>query len=342
MITDSEKLDKVFYSEMGIRLLLYIMWFVLCSTQTVHEFIHSKKNKTKKTRLFSFAAMTMFCVMRITGNIEFYFNPSEYDVGTLWYFFFSWGVFFIFVEWSFIAAFWIQLFYTFFISEEVRLKNAKYISNSVYVYVSIYFCWQVIITVLCLKHYKNYKDIENIGFIVFFIFMFLVMLFNGLLLLRAFKTQRKKSKVDFKLMIKKTKILVAGMVICVVITIVHDSVIMFDAPHRPYNFPLSVLLTGVADMLQLIVVMYVLADGQFSTYFTFKRVYSHHHHSTNQSSNDSQNAHKLASSNVNNNSISISIDNNNSKRNNSFIHSNDISIDISGSQDILPTPGNDE
>ncbi|KAF2076822.1 hypothetical protein CYY_001850 [Polysphondylium violaceum] len=219
-----------------------------------------------------------------------------------------------------------QLFYTFFLSEEIRLKNAKFISNSVYVFVSIYFCWQVIITSLCLT--GDYKDAENVGFIVFFIFLFVVTGSNGILLLRAFKTQRKKSKVNFELMIKKTKILISGMVICVVITVVHDSVIMFDSPYRPYNFPLSVLLTGVADMLQLIVVMYVLADGKFHLYFTFKRVKTHGNIHGSSNDESSANAHKLSSVNIN-----ISTDHHQTNQ------PKDISIDIDS---CTPQPHNDD
>ncbi|EFA77314.1 hypothetical protein PPL_12525 [Heterostelium album PN500] len=256
--TGSIATDRLMYSFWGIRILIYIFFLLVNIGQTFFELLVIMEKKNVNTRFFTYLSMSLFCACRVTGDILRYVNPHDYQVGSVYYFFFSFGV--------------MQLLYTFFISDEVRLGAVKRVWIVSYSLVILYFCWQLPVEILCL--YRDLTLLEAIGFFGFFILFASWVVFNGVTFVRGMRNSQKRNKMKhFDKIIRKTKILVSTAVVSVTIIILHDVLFNFvlDKPYK--YFPLETSITMLVDVGQMIVVMVVMADrNSLKNYILFRRV----------------------------------------------------------------------
>ncbi|KAF2069236.1 hypothetical protein CYY_009445 [Polysphondylium violaceum] len=227
--------------------------------------------------------------------------------------------------------------YSFFVSDEIRIQKVRGILVMVYIFGFILLCYQIPITIVSLK--KDISLIEGIGFLIL-IFVYATGVFiNGSVLLKSLKNHKKKSQYKhFNVMILKTKVLLVTLVTEFLVIVVHDLVFNFAIDQKYNNFPISTLITGIVDLGQMIVVMFVLANGKFYKYFKFQRVRSPVSYSTSDgASGESKNSGSKGtniSKSFDSKSIDASIDlsvsvyNNNSK---SKFEQNDSRIIVSDS-----------
>eukprot|EP01133_Synstelium_polycarpum_P007228 gene7228-8401_t len=199
----------------------------------------------------------------------------DHLVGSAYYFFMSWGVWFEITEFIFIAGFWMQLLYTFFLSgNDIDLNNMRKVKIACYVLVSCYFCYQVPITVLCLtKENSTLTTLEAIGFIVVFLILASGCLVQGFMFVRAMEQSQKKHKVGrWENMLFKTKVLLSVAITVIVIVIVHDVIFGFVLDKDDYRyFPAEAFMIFFAEMLQMVTIMFVLAGiNNIKNYVLFR------------------------------------------------------------------------
>ncbi|KAN0035850.1 hypothetical protein ACTA71_005141 [Dictyostelium dimigraforme] len=154
-----------------------------------------------------------------------------------------------------------------------NIKKIYYISSGL---VGIYFCWQVVIQIIFLID-DSIAILEAIGMIVFVTVYSLAVAINGTILVRRMKKSSKKAQYEefYKKMILKSKILVSTIITLIGVVFIQDIIINFVLPQdpQPYvNMIISNFIVGVADSLQMIVVIYVMCELSFKNYFQCKRI----------------------------------------------------------------------
>ncbi|KAM9964527.1 hypothetical protein ACTFIW_004296 [Dictyostelium discoideum] len=248
------------------KLVVYFAFTLINGAQVFHEGKEKLINKNMlNTKFFVFLCMTLFCATRVVFSALFIANPDNWQVGTVFYFFFSWGIWFVFVSWSFLGSLWLQLLYQFFISKEIRTRSTKKIYIFSFSIVTIYFCWQVPISILFLMD-DTLAILEAIGMLVFLAIFFASQIIFGSILVKRMKLSSKTSKYQesYKQMIYKSKLLVYTIIICIVVVLAQDIVINFFEPRDPEPYRdmiISNFLTGICDTSQMIVIMYVLGNS---------------------------------------------------------------------------------
>ncbi|KYR02778.1 hypothetical protein DLAC_00240 [Tieghemostelium lacteum] len=268
-LTSNQK--NAFYTFMVIRLCVYSYFVAVNGYQSAWEIKNFMKKKQVNTRFFVFFSYMIFCMFRVACCCRFFDRPDEYLVGTWYYFLFSWSVVFVMTAWCSISSFWMQLFYTFFVTEDVRSGHVKRILVIAYSLAVAFFIYEVPVTIICLE--RDISTAEAIGFIVFLVLFFLQIGVNGMILIKSLKNHQKKSRfANFDHMIFKTKILMATIVISVVVILAHDIVFNFAITPEYWHFPLSSLITGVIEVGQMVSVLLVLSNGDYKSYILFRRI----------------------------------------------------------------------
>ncbi|KAN0035851.1 hypothetical protein ACTA71_005142 [Dictyostelium dimigraforme] len=272
-IPDHEK--KLAMAMFVCKLIVYFAFTLMNGAQVYHEGVGGKliKKNMLNTKFFVFLCMTLFCATRVVFSALFIAYPDDWQVGTVFYFFFSWGIWFVFVSWSFLGSLWLQLLYQFFISKEIRTRSTKKIYICSFLIVTIYFCWQVPISILFLMD-SSLAILEAIGMLAFLAVFFVSQIIFGSVLVKRMKESSKTSKYQesYKQMIYKSKLLVYTVVICIIIVLAQDIVINFFEPRDPEPYRdmiISNFLTGVCDTSQMIVIMYCLGNS-FWDYIFFR------------------------------------------------------------------------
>ncbi|EGC33142.1 hypothetical protein DICPUDRAFT_81063 [Dictyostelium purpureum] len=287
VITTGEATDKLLYSYMGIRILVYIVFFILNSFQTFLEgrTLWRKKQKTT-TRFYIFLSMAGFTMFRILSTAFFYPEKDEYKSGTLSFFFFTFGTTCIFITWVFILHFWLLIMYSFFVSDEVKLDKLKPINYSTFIFVTVLVIYQITIATLSLL--VDLQFAEAVCFVVLLLIYCTLIIVNGSILLKSLKKHKKNSPFEhYNQMIFKTKVLL-GTLICVFsFTIIEEVVFQLVVPDTFGNHVAYLFVTGVVDTTQMIIVMAVLANGHFSHYILFKRVKTTSYSSADKTSHES-------------------------------------------------------
>ncbi|GAM26338.1 hypothetical protein SAMD00019534_095130, partial [Acytostelium subglobosum LB1] len=165
----------------------------------------------------------------------------------------------------------IQLLYTFFISDEVRFGAMKRTWLVTYSLVSLFFCWQIPVQIVCLT--RDETLLEAIGFFSFFGALLVWILFNGIKFVQGMKTSQKKNKMKhFDRIIFKTKVLLWTAAISVTIIVAHDIIFNYVLEKEYRFFPLETFMTMFVDVGQMIVVMVIMADrSSLLNYILFRR-----------------------------------------------------------------------
>ncbi|KYQ91770.1 hypothetical protein DLAC_07562 [Tieghemostelium lacteum] len=175
------------------------------------------------------------------------------------------------IAWCFVGGFWMQLLYSFFITEEIRTIPVKRLLLTAYGLAFAFLCYQVPITILCLQ--RDLSLVESIGYIVFLILFFIQIFTNGKRLLNNLKKHKRKANfTQYDAMILKTKILLGTCIGMVVIILAHDIVFNFALDNEYNHFPISLMITGFVEIAQMIIVMLVLSNGNYKKYVFFRRV----------------------------------------------------------------------
>ncbi|KAN0053032.1 hypothetical protein ACTA71_012513 [Dictyostelium dimigraforme] len=257
----SDTFDKLTYSFMGLRLLAYTYFFILCFYQACLEIIKMVKKQSKTTtRFFVFFFQSLFCVLRAIQTAFFYDN---HQLGTAA----------IFLAWVFIQHYWLLIMYKFFISEEVRLNQSRPINYSTFIFALVIIIYQF--TVSSITLHKNIETAESVGFLILLLIYASLVLFNGYYLLSHLKKHKKSTPFShFDIMILKTKILL-GTVIFVAVTIIIQELIFNMYYTDTYETPrqyLKLFVVGVIEFIQLLIVMLVLSDGKWKVYVLFKSI----------------------------------------------------------------------
>ncbi|KAN0004744.1 hypothetical protein ACTFIU_001982 [Dictyostelium citrinum] len=317
----SDVFDKLTYSFMGLRLIAYTYFFILCFYQAFLEIIKMIKKQSKTTtRFFVFFFQSLFCILR-TIQTAFFYDNHQLGIGTANFFFFSLGTAAIFLAWVFIQHYWLLIMYKFFISEEVRLNQAKPINYSTFIFALIIIIYQI--TVSSITLHKNIETAESVGFLILLLIYASLVLFNGYYLLSHLKKHKKSTPFShFDVMILKTKILL-GTVIFVAVTIIIQELVFNMHYTDTYETPrqyLKLFVVGVIEFIQLLVVMLVLSDGKWKVYVLFQSFKTHNDSSSEMDNSNSNSKGKKNSTfdlgyssggnlNSNLNTIEISIEN---------------------------------
>ncbi|KAK5577943.1 hypothetical protein RB653_002891 [Dictyostelium firmibasis] len=272
-IPDHEK--KIAMAMFVCKLIVYFAFTLMNGVQVYYEASGKliKKNMLN-TKFFVFLCMTLFCASRVVFSALFIAYPDNWQVGTIFYFFFSWGIWFVFVSWSFLGSLWLQLLYQFFISKEIRTRSTKKIYIFSFFIVTVYFCWQLPISILFLLD-SSLAILEAIGMLTFLGVFFISQIIFGSVLVKRMKESSKTSKYQdsYRQMIYKSKILIYTVVICIIVVLAQDIVINFFEPRDPEPYRdmvISNFLTGICDTSQMIVIMYVLGSS-FWDYILFRK-----------------------------------------------------------------------
>ncbi|KAK5575290.1 hypothetical protein RB653_010548 [Dictyostelium firmibasis] len=313
----SDSLDRLTYSFMCLRVIAYTYFFILCFYQAYLEILKMIRKQSKTTtRFFVFFFQSLFCILRAIQTV-FFFDNHQLGMGTPNFFFFSLGTAAIFLAWVFIQHYWLLIMYKFFISEEVRLNQAKPINYSTFIFAIVLIIYQF--TVSSITLHKNIETAESVGFLILLLIYGCMVLFNGYYLLRHLKKHKKSTPFShFDIMILKTKILL-GTVIFVVVTIIVQELVFNMYYTDTYETPrqyLKLFVVGVIECIQLLVVMLVLSDGKWKVYVLFQSI---------KSNNDSSSEVDNSNSNSNKGKKNSTYDCDNSSGNSNKI---DISIEV--------------
>ncbi|KAM9998419.1 hypothetical protein ACTFIY_008086 [Dictyostelium cf. discoideum] len=355
--TKNEATDKLLYSYIGIRLLSYSFFFILNLYQTIIEgksLIGQKANK-KTTRFYIFLSMASFCGVRIVSTALFYRKPEEWEVGSWAFFFFSIGTSIVFLTWVYILHFWLLIMYSFFVSEDVRLNRIKPIKWATNILVIAIVAYQAVICITSML--MDIKFGQAIGFLILLAIYCAMVIGFGMALLRSLQNHKKNTPFQhFQDMIFKTKVLLTTVSLVFICTVIEEGIYQFAFEEFTTSTSVqSNFITYLIDTTQMIVVMYILANGKFSNYILFRKVKTTSFNSNEKSSLDSQgskiNTKKSYPSNYDHsgksNELSIDLDitySKNSIESNSIPNSN-IIIDNTGieleSQIVLNNDNNE-
>ncbi|KAM9963687.1 hypothetical protein ACTFIW_006936 [Dictyostelium discoideum] len=264
-ITESKLYDRLLYSFMGIRLIIYTLFFIMNLFQTIFE-IKNLRNKKKETRFFVFFSLTLFCALRTIQTAFFYSNPNL-GMGTLNFFFFTLGSAMIFVEWTFIVQFWLLIMYSLFVADDIGQFRTKPIRIMTYFFVSLVVVYQIIVSSITLE--KNIETVDTVGFIILLIIFVSIIVFNGFVLIRHLKIHRKVTPMKhFDLMIFKTKILLTTIILVFVFIIIQEIIfnIYYTDTYQTSKQFLKLFVTGIIEFSQMVSVMLVLSNGHWSSY----------------------------------------------------------------------------
>ncbi|KAN0050287.1 hypothetical protein ACTA71_003404 [Dictyostelium dimigraforme] len=267
-ITNSVTNDRLLYSFMGLRLIFYFLFFIINVIQTIFEIKYLRnKERKKETRFFVFLCISLFCIFRTIQTAFFYSNPNL-GIGTLNFFFFSFGSAMIFVQWTFIIQFWLLIMYSLFVADDIGQYRSKPIRIMTYVFASIVIIYQIIVSSITLDH--NIETAESVGFLILLIIFASIILFNGYILIKHLKAHRKVTQMkQFDLMIFKTKILLATVIFVVITIVAQELVFMnYDTYESPKQY-LKLFIVGIIEFLQMVVVMLVLSNGNWKHYLFF-------------------------------------------------------------------------
>eukprot|EP01133_Synstelium_polycarpum_P007227 gene7227-8397_t len=133
---------------------------------------------------------------------------------------------------------------------------------------------QAPITIICVLG-KDLTTLESVGFIVVFLLLAIGVITQGIIFVRAMaSSQKKKSLTRWDDTLYKTKVLLIVAVIDVIIIVSHDVVFNFVLDNKVYKyFPLESFIIFVAEMLQMITVMAILAGRQnIKNYILFRPI----------------------------------------------------------------------
>ncbi|EAL70867.1 hypothetical protein DDB_G0273299 [Dictyostelium discoideum AX4] len=318
--TGSDSFDKLTYSFMGLRLIAYTYFFIICFYQAFLEILKMIKKQSKTTtRFFVFFFQSLFCILRTIQTAFFYDN---HQLGTAA----------IFLAWVFIQHYWLLIMYKFFISEEVRLNRAKPINYSTFIFALVIIIYQFTVSSITLR--KNIETAESVGFLILLLIYASIVSFNGYYLLRHLKKHKKSTPFShFDIMILKTKILLSTVIFVAVTIIIQELIFNMyytDTYETPRQY-LKLFIVGVIEFFQLLVVMLVLSDGKWKVYVLFKSIKTHNDSSSEMENSNSNSKGKKSStfdlgysgntnSNFNTLEISIEIENSN-KSSTSFSNS---------------------
>ncbi|KAM9971921.1 hypothetical protein ACTFIW_011909 [Dictyostelium discoideum] len=338
--TGSDSFDKLTYSFMGLRLIAYTYFFIICFYQAFLEILRMIKKQSKTTtRFFVFLFQSLFCILR-TIQTAFFYDNHQLGIGTPNFFFFSLGTAAIFLAWVFIQHYWLLIMYKFFISEEVRLNRAKPINYSTFIFALVIIIYQFTVSSITLR--KNIETAESVGFLILLLIYASIVSFNGYYLLRHLKKHKKSTPFShFDIMILKTKILLSTVIFVAVTIIIQELVFNMyytDTYETPRQY-LKLFIVGLIEFFQLLVVMLVLSDGKWKVYVLFKSIKTHNDSSSEMENSNSNSKGKKSStfdlgysgntnSNFNTLEISIEIENSN-KSSTSFSNSKSDLIDYS-------------
>ncbi|EAL70572.1 hypothetical protein DDB_G0273763 [Dictyostelium discoideum AX4] len=292
--TGSDSFDKLTYSFMGLRLIAYTYFFIICFYQAFLEILKMIKKQSKTTtRFFVFFFQSLFCILRTIQTAFFYDNH--------------------------------QL-------EEVRLNRAKPINYSTFIFALVIIIYQFTVSSITLR--KNIETAESVGFLILLLIYASIVSFNGYYLLRHLKKHKKSTPFShFDIMILKTKILLSTVIFVAVTIIIQELIFNMyytDTYETPRQY-LKLFIVGVIEFFQLLVVMLVLSDGKWKVYVLFKSIKTHNDSSSEMENSNSNSKGKKSStfdlgysgntnSNFNTLEISIEIENSN-KSSTSFSNS---------------------
>ncbi|KAM9963932.1 hypothetical protein ACTFIW_005573 [Dictyostelium discoideum] len=271
-LTGNESINKLIYSYIGIRLLSYLFFFILNCFQTIMEgkLMRTKKNKIV-TRFFIFFSLSLFCFLRIISTCMFYWRPDDFQVGTVTFIFFTLGTASVFSQWVFILHFWLLIMYSFFVSEDVRINRLKPINYST---AFIIFALFLYITFMCVGGMlMDLKFGQAVGFLCLLVIYSIMVIGFGSALLNNLQKHKKNTPFQhYKDMIFKTKILLITLILTFSLTFIEEFLFQFKYELTFQNKLLNNFVTMCIDTSQMIVVMFVLANGKFRNYILFKHV----------------------------------------------------------------------
>ncbi|EGG17535.1 hypothetical protein DFA_08531 [Cavenderia fasciculata] len=223
--------------------------------------------------MYAFWGIRITIYSRIIGDALRYRYPEDYAVGSLYYFFFAFGVYFVLIAWVFISGYWMSLLYTYYISTEIKLHNTKRVRIFCYMLSVLYFIWMAVVQIICL--FQDQTLLEAIGFFVFIIAFATMQAFNGIKFSNAMKESQKKSKMKhFDRNIYTTRVLVGTGITGVIIIVIHDIIFNFVLDKKYIYFPASTFITMFVDVGQMVVVLFILGGGTFKNYLLLRRAHN--------------------------------------------------------------------
>ncbi|EGG23092.1 hypothetical protein DFA_05222 [Cavenderia fasciculata] len=166
-----------------------------------------------------------------------------------------------------------QLLYTFFVSNAIILKNSKRAWHVAWAFSALLLTWYIIMWSLSktgLDKIDRVSSLGNLGFIVLYGFIVII---NGIVLIKLMRGQVEKIP-RLQATITKTVKLASVLIVLVLVStgssLVFNFALHLDS-YSNYRF-ISTFIVGLAEFIQVIVVMAALGGDSPRNYFLFKRV----------------------------------------------------------------------
>ncbi|EFA80372.1 hypothetical protein PPL_07206 [Heterostelium album PN500] len=129
---------------------------------------------------------------RIIDQLSYLFTIPRSGTGSWAWFFGVIGTYFLFLEWMYIGCFWIQLIYTYFVSESINLKNSRRCWITCLVLATLLALWDIGLLIGGMINPASADKFYRVGFIVTLILLGLSILGHGIILAYHLKTQKSR------------------------------------------------------------------------------------------------------------------------------------------------------
>ncbi|GAM19222.1 hypothetical protein SAMD00019534_023970 [Acytostelium subglobosum LB1] len=281
-LTGNPSWDVVVWVFYVLRLTILATQEIVCVPQMIMDAQYFRqKKKAPNARWYTLFGLCCFPLFRFS-YIIFILVDHRYDYGHYGVLVCSLGsTFFQFFIYIFVICFWMMLLYTYFISEKIRLENAKRCWR---------FSWGLIafaaafhISYLIMSPFVKFK-ILDVYYTAAFVFMMLLggllILINGPILMSRLK--KHQSEVQgaqnggdkIEVMIKKIKYLSYVVALSVVVIVIRNLVLYIKPVPDDSNIKhVSSFLIFLAETLTEGAVMLAIADRPLN-YFRFKSIIS--------------------------------------------------------------------
>ncbi|GAM28506.1 hypothetical protein SAMD00019534_116820, partial [Acytostelium subglobosum LB1] len=258
---------------LSIRFTILFILFILNGTQTILEWRYLKKhNRSINPRLMTFLSISLFPLFRGLEQLTYLLVYPRVGYGSVSLFLGAYGTYFEFTEWIFIGCFWMQLLYTFFVSNSVIMKNSQRVWYSSCALAIALLIYTIVTSIFYYVNPSVLASWETFGMIAWIVLVGVSIAFNGMALVRFMKRQEKRiPKLEHT--IRNTSRLAATLIVIVICMLsIMIGFAVANVPKWSDYIYVSRLLISIIEISQLVIVMKALSGDTPINYLHFKRV----------------------------------------------------------------------
>ncbi|KAF2072048.1 hypothetical protein CYY_006638 [Polysphondylium violaceum] len=276
--------------------------------------------------------MSLFPLLRSLSSLMV-LTTKDIRTGSASWYFGIFGTTFLSTEWIMISCFWFRLLYTFFLSSnKIVMENIKRTWISSITVAILLTIWPILLCIVInVKGVKLTRDVSSKGFICLVALIGTIILVNAFILIRCLRKQAKKSP-RFQSTVRRTTKLALVLLVFFLGLILRDVIIAaIKMPIDSNSRYITMFITFLLEFGQCFVVMVALGGKSSLNYITFARVIPDNQSgsASGAESKDGMNSNikeislsamvdPEKSSKRTVSSITISVDNNNLNRNDSY------------------------